>query len=322
MKAMRLNDPATFAAIGCAVVATFSFTLNDVGIKFLSGDYPLHQVVFARTLVAMALTLAVFVPMEGGYAGLKTKRPLMHLARAFCAVFANMCFFTSFATLDLGEASTIFFISPLLITAFGVVLLREQVGWRRWAAVVVGLLGVVIVLQPGTSTFQAAALLPIAAAAGYGLLHVFTRLIGGTEKASTLAFYIQFTFIFVAGGIGLAFGDGRFAGSGSPSLEFLLRAWIWPQGTDWLVLFAIGIASGVGGYCISQAYRMAQANVIAPFEYLALPFAILWGYLLFGEHLRIHVWLGIPLIVGAGLFVVWREAVNQRAKPREEPIRR
>ncbi len=309
-------------AVLCAVAAAFAFTLNDVGIKFLSGEYPLHEVILFRALVAIVITLGVIMPLEGGYANLRTKRLGLHLMRGVLVVMANITFFLGLASIPLSEATAIFFISPLLITIFSVLFLSERVGWMRWMAVAAGLAGAFIMLRPGTGSFQYAALLPLAAAFGYAGLHILTRMIGSAEKASTMAFYIQITFIVVSAAIGLSVGDGRFAGSGVPAWDFLLRAWIWPPANDLLIMAGIGLASALGGYFISQAYRLSEAALIAPFEYLGLVLAIIWGATIFGEWPDAVAWLGIALILAAGLFVFWREAMNNRAIAAKRPMPR
>lgn len=313
---------SAIAGIVAAVLASVAFTLNDAGMKFFSGDYPLHQLVFIRAFVAILLTLAIIMPLEGGYRNIRTNVLGLHLIRGLCVVTANMMFFLGLATIPLSEATAIFFVSPLVLTVFSVVFLSERVGLRRWMAVLFGLLGAVIMLRPGAGTFQAAALLPLAAAVAYAALHTLTRKIGATESASTMAFYIHLTMISVSAAIGLAFGDGKFAGTGVPSLEFLFRAWQWPPAFDAMIMVAIGCASALGGYLISQAYRVSPAALIAPFEYVALVLAIIWGITLFGEWPDMVAWIGTGFILGGGLFVLWRESVVNREVVAKRPMPR
>jgi len=203
-----------------------------------------------------------------------------------------------------------------------VVFLGEYVGPRRWAAVIVGLLGVVIMMRPGTASFQYASLLPVVAATAYAGLHMLTRLIGRTESAATMAVYIQIVFIAVCVIIGLAVGDGRFGDQSDPSLRFLLRAWEWPVAADFPLFVLVGFGVAVGGYFISQAYRVAEASMVAPFEYLALPLSVLWGILIFDEWPDAVSYFGMALILGAGLFIVWREAVTAKVQLQNPRVRR
>ncbi|MDQ2090912.1 DMT family transporter [Marimonas arenosa] len=292
----------------CAAVAVTCFSVNDVGIKFLSGDYALHQVVLIRSLIGSLVFFVVIMPLSGGWRVMKTRRLGVHMVRGLCVVLANMCFFLGLAALPLADAVAIFFISPLIITVFSVVFLGEHVGPRRWMAIALGFVGVLVIVKPGTSAFQLASLLPIVAAALYATLHTLTRKIGNTESAATMAFYIQLTFVVTSAAIGLALGDGRFAGNAHPSLDFLMRAWGPVASGDYAVLAAIGVTSVAGGYFISQAYRLSEAAFVAPFEYVAMPMAVIWGLTVFGEWPDWTAWAGIAMIVGAGLFLLWREA--------------
>ena len=313
-------SPAKLGAI-CASISVIFFSINDVAIKFLSGGYALHQVVLIRSVIGLLIIVAVIAPMTTGWAIARTKKLKMHMLRGLCVVFANMTFFLGLAAMPLADAVAIFFISPLVITLFSVLFLGEVVGPRRWAAIAVGFIGVVVMMRPGTQAFQVASLLPLAAAFCYAGIHIITRRIGGTESAATMAFYIQLMFIVVGVMFGLFVGDGRFGDQSDPSLVFLLRAWSWPVVADYPIFLIIGVGIGIGGYLISQAYRVAEASYIAPFEYLALPISVIFGMIVFAEFPGVWDYLGMALILGAGLFTVWREA---QTKPiaLQRPLRR
>lgn len=317
--AVSLQQNTTVAGAGWAVAAVCCFSVNDVLIKLMSDSYALHQVILTRSIVGTIVLLAVIVPLTGGWRQLATDRLRLHLVRGGCVVFANLCFFMALAAMPLAEAVAVFFISPLLISVFSVVFLGEHVGPRRWAAIGVGFLGVLIVLRPGSAAFQVAALLPLAAAVGYAMLHTLTRRLGVTESAATLAFYIQVMFLVTSGAVGLAVGHGDYDPGTHPSLSFLLRGWIWPTPVDFAMMCAIGLTSISGGFAISQAYRLSEAALVAPFEYAAMPLAVLSGFLVFGEWPDPWAWMGIALILAAGLVLIWREALARRALASRPP---
>lgn len=289
-----------------AMAATTLFSLNDAVVKFLSGGYPLYQVIFFRSTVAMLFIVLILAPITGD--PLRTRRLRAHLVRGLCIVVANFCFFLSLAALPLAEAVAIFFVAPLVIAVLSVVVLGESVGTWRWSAIGAGFLGVLVVLRPGTEAFQIAALLPLVAACGYATLHIMTRRLAATESATQLAFYIQSVFIVVSGVAGLALGHGRANVIDHPSAEFLLRAWTVPTVTDSLLIVALGCMSAFAGYCISSAYRGAEAAFVAPFEYLAMPLSLAIGYVAFAEVPDAVAFGGIALILMSGLVLVWREA--------------
>lgn len=317
---MMQLSPAKLGAL-CAAISVIFFAVNDVAIKFLSGGYALHQVVLIRSVIGLIIIMVLIAPLTDGWAIARTKRLPMHLLRGLCVVFANMTFFLGLAAMPLADAVAIFFISPLVITVFSVVFLNEVVGTRRWAAIAVGFVGVLIMMRPGTAAFQLASLLPLAAAFCYAGIHIITRRIGGTESAATMAFYIQIMFMVVPLAMGVAFGDGRFGDQTDPSLSFLLRAWSWPLPADYPVFIVIGVGIAVGGYLISQAYRVTEASYVAPFEYLALPMSVVLGMIVFNEFPGGWDYLGMALILGAGLFTIWRGAQKSPATL-QRPLRR
>lgn len=289
--------------------------VNDVATKWMSEDYPVHEIVFVRSLVAIPLTVFVLAPLEGATIDLRTRHPLLNIARGVLLAVANLGYFLGLAALTLGDAMSIFFVAPLLITALSVPLLGEKVGLRRWMAVLIGLLGVVVMLRPGTGTVQLAAGLPVLGALAYALMQAIARRLGPTDRASTMALYLQVTFLVIASVIGIAIGDGRFGGTGDPSLDFLLRAWVWPTPEDLATMILCGVCIGVGGYLITQAYRIGPASMIAPFEYTALPWGLLLAFGLWHEVPGPGSLLGMSLIVGGGLYVLRRERVAAKSDP-------
>ena len=162
-------------------------------------------------------------------------------------------------------------------------------------------------IQPGRAVFDWSSLLPLAAALSYASMQTITRKIGKTDKASTMGFYMQATMIVTSIVIGILIGDGRFSGSGHSSLEFLLRAWVFPKTEHLWILLSCGLLSGIGSYLLSQSYRLGQATLIAPFEYTALPLSVVLGFIIWNEIPTFHGAIGMLLIIGAGLYTLYRE---------------
>ncbi len=302
---------AYFIGIAAAIGASVFFSVNDMAIKFLSGDYALYQIVTIRSIIGLFVLLAIVIPFEGKYASLKTKRLALHLFRGLCVVVANMTFFMALAAMPLAETVAIFFVTPLIITVFSVVFLGESVGVHRWMAVVVGFIGVGFIMRPGSDSFQLGALLPLISATAYASLHMLTRKLRDTEKAGTMAFYIQIVFIGVGILVGLFTGEGQFAITSHPSLEFLTRPWVWPNPDDYGLFALLGFVIAMAGFLISKAYSLCEAALVAPFEYVALILAIVWGFVIFGEWPDFWAWIGIILIVGGGMFMIWRENLHR-----------
>ena len=315
MESIRHNN----AGLGIlfVLIGVFCISINDMLIKELSGAYPLHQIVFARSGIGILFSL-IIVQYEGGFGILKTSTPWQHALRGILIVIANMTFFVGLAVLPLADVTALFFVAPLFITLLSIPMLGERVGPLRLAAVAVGFVGVVIMQRPWTdaSTLEVSRLvllLPVLAALTYALNQLLTRKLGMTSKASAMAVYIQATFIVVSVGFFVVAGDGRYAeGTTSEPLIFLLRAWVWPAGADMWVFAGLGLNAAIIGYCLSQAYRLADAATVAPFEYVGLPLAVFWGWAVFGDLPVLEVWIGIALILGAGLFVFLRERAKAR----------
>ncbi|WP_324751908.1 DMT family transporter [Roseovarius sp. Pro17] len=299
----------------CALTAILCFSFVDLGIKLLSEGYALHQIVFLRSLVSLTVFLLIIMPFNGGWRVFYTRRPGAHLLRGTFIVCANVCLFLGLAALPIADAVAIFFISPLAIAVMSVIFLKETVGPRRWIAIIVGLIGVLLIVQPGTDAFQLASLLPAISALLYGAMHMVTRKIRDTESASTMTVYVVLLFLVSSAIIGLLIGDGRYETGAHPALSFLLRAWgPVAQGDIWIILM-LGIAGVGGSLLVSQAYRLSEAAFVAPFEYVAMPIAILWGVMFFDTWPAFNAWAGIALILGSGLYMLWRENRASAVKP-------
>ena len=315
MQPQAQNHPA--AGIAFIIAAMAAISVNDMLVKAFSGGYPLHEIVLIRSGIGIFLSL-ILVQLEGGWTILRTKTPFLHALRGIVIVISNLTYFTALAVIPLADATALFFVAPLMITLFSIPILGEKVGPMRLAAVVVGFFGVVLMMQPWASTSPGGVsrwilLLPVISAMTYAFNQVLTRKLGVASKASAMSVYIQVTFIIVSLLVWLVAGDGHYAGmTDNPSLIFLLRPWVMPQGLDLWLFLGLGLNSAIIGYTISQAYRMANAATVAPFEYAGLPMAIFWGWAIWGELPGFWVMTGIVLIVGSGLFVFLREQARSR----------
>ena len=320
-----IDKPAV--AILFILLGMLCISINDMLIKYLSGQYPLHQMILVRSAIGICFSL-VILQFEGGIAMLRTNQIGLHALRGLCIVAANMTFFAALAVIPLADATALFFVAPLFITVLAIPFLGEQVGLRRLGAVVVGFLGVLIMLRPGADSANFTSerfvlLLPILAAFAYACMQILTRRLGVASKASAMAIYIQATFIVVSLAFWAIAGDGRFAEDAeSQSLVFLLRAWTWPTEEDWLLFLVLGAVSAVIGYSLSQAYRSANAATVAPFEYAALPLSIFWGWMVFGHLPDLWVMCGIVMIAASGVYVFLREGTKKRVVASGRPVRR
>jgi drug/metabolite transporter (DMT)-like permease len=302
------NLPGILFALGGAIV----LSANDLAIKALSDSYALHQVILIRAIIGMALVLAVIWVSRTGFRQLITRRPGAHLFRVSIVMVSNVTYFVGLSLMPLADAVATAFVAPLFVTLMSAVVLGEKVGPRRWAAVAVGMLGVIIMTRPGSGMIQPAAILVLISAFCYAASHMMTRRMRGTESAMTLNFFVQVGFLAVSAAMGLWAGDGHLAQAPGSTWEFLFRPWLLPPVGDWWAFAATGLAVGVGGLMMSQAYRLNEAALVAPFEYIGMPMAIFWGLAVFGTWPDETAWAGIALICGAGLYTLWRETRRRK----------
>ncbi len=288
-------SPGTVAAVvperiglGIAYVlaAMAAMTVMDAAAKWLGAGYPITEVVFFRNFFAIP-PIAVLV-WYGGLASLRTRRLPGHALRAGFGLGAMFCFFTGLRYMPLAEAISIAFAAPLFVTALSGPILKEHVGPRRWAAVIVGFLGVLIITRPGGDVLRIEALLILAAALSYALFLLVTRHLARSESTSAIVFYTN-GIALVVGALLLPFG------------------WQAPTGEDLTIFIAMGLIGGCGSYFIAMAYRNAPASVLAPFDYTTLLVGTLLGWLIWRELPDATVFLGAAVVIACGLFIIRRE---------------
>lgn len=295
----------------CAGLFIFSF--QDVIIKQLSAEFPVHEMVFIRGLVATPLLL-ILVHYESGFAALRTDHLVLHLVRSVLMFCSYLFYYLAIVAIPITTAISLFFTAPLVITALAVPFLGEKVGYRRWLGVLAGFAGVLIMLRPGLGVFEPAALLAILSAFTYSVAQLLSRRLGMTDPASTMAFYTAMIFTYIGGMMGFIIHVSGFAPNDHPSLDFLLRPWKMPGGLEFAMLVTIGVISAMGIYLLSQAYRIGAANTVAPFEYTSMLWAIILTYLVWGVTPDLYTLAGALVIVGAGIYVLQREGIK-RKKP-------
>ena len=302
---------ASRLGIFCMLGGMMFISVNDMLMKSLSGAYPLHQLIFLRSSVAIVFTV-MLLKYEGGFKLLNTGRWALHATRAIFILIANSAFFAAIASLPLATATALYFVGPLFVTLLSIPVLGETVGPRRFAAIAVGFVGVLVMMVPQMSTQEGGygwiVVLPVIAAGFYACMSVLTRKLGQTSRASALALHMQLAFILISAIFYLVAGDGRFVTPDSnASVQFLLRAWVWPDSADWMPILGLGVLSAFIAYLMTQAYRLSHASVVAPFEYILLVFSLFWGWTIFGEWPSLSVFIGAGIVIGSGVYIFVRE---------------
>lgn len=295
------------------------FSTQDLIIKLLSGDYPLYQIMLVRGLVGLPLLL-LMVRAEGGLQLLVTPGLPAMLLRGCVMFVAYASFYLALAALPLPTSVALYFSGPLFITLLSVLVLGERVGLVGWGAVILGFAGVVVMVRPGSGLFDWASLLPVLSGLTYGISMIAARRMGVRETAGAMAFWGNAVFLAFAAAMTLAFARGG-AGEGlHPSLAFLSRGWVDPAAADLGLMALTGVIAAVGLWLLTTAYRMAEASTVAPFEYTAMIWGVIWGWTFWGEWPDALGWLGIAAIVGAGLVMALGRREAGPAQP-AAPVR-
>lgn len=270
---------------GIAIIlgAVFCFTLSDAMAKWLGQSMPVTQINWVRYLVFVPFAWVLVARTAGGH--VRVKQPRLQVVRGLLLAVSALLFVLAIQKLPLAEATAVGFISPLLITALSVVMLGEVVRAARWIAIAVGLLGVLVIVRPGTEAFQPAALLVVASSSSWAFAVVLTRRMAGHDPTATTLLWSAV--------VGLA------------AMTLVLPwGWTWASPSAWVLGIALGLVASAGQYLMVQAYRFAPASLLAPFSYTSLLWSTLLGWGLFGALPDIWTLVGAVVIVAAGLVAV------------------
>ena len=277
------------------LTAVLCFSSIDTTGKYLSGFYPVPEVVWVRYSVHALLMIAFLAPRIG-WGLIRTAQPGGQIVRAGLLLGSTLCNFSALAFLPLAEVKAISFVSPLLVTVFAVWLLREHVTLSRWAAVVVGFLGVLFIIRPGSHMLSWAAFLALGTALCYSLYQIMTRKFSEDEDPIVTLFFSA-----IVGCVVL-----------SVVVPFM---WVTPALVHVPLFLYLSTAGMVGHFLLIKALELERASVLSPFGYTQLIWVTFFGYLVFGQWPDRHAFIGMAVIVGSGLYVAW----GHRAKRNEEP---
>lgn len=271
------------------IITTIVFASQDGLSKYLATEYNVYMVVMIRYWFFAAFVISMSSRKTGGIKRVaKTKSPILQIFRSLILV-AEMCItILAFTLLGLAETHAIFASYPLIIAMLSGPILGEYVGWRRWVAICVGFIGILIILNPGNGIFSPYALVPLAGAILFALYGLLTRYVGQYDNSSTSFFWTG-----VVGSIAMTIIG--------------LNYWDPVSKSDWSIMLLLSASGVVGHYLLIKCYEVAEASAVQPFAYLQLIWASMIGIIIFGEQITTNVLIGACIIVGAGLFTLWRE---------------
>ena len=270
------------------LLAVGAFSFMDAGMKVLSSAYPPLQITSLRCLASLPLIL-VWVGVGGGFRRILRVRFGLHALRAVIGIVMLTAFVYGVRRLPLSEAYAIFFVAPLLITVFAALILGERIEWQRWAAVAIGLGGVLIVLRPtGAGVATLAGLSVVICAVGYALSAILVRILGRTDSSESMVFWLL-----------------TLMGAGATLLA--LPQWRPIQAQHWMAIVIVGLSGCLGQWAITEAFRLGEASFLAPFEYSALVWGLALDWTLWQTLPEARALAGAAVIVASGIYLIRRE---------------
>ena len=296
------------------------FSIQDSLIKYIFEDTALYELYFGRTLTALIL-LALYLKITSQKLVMKTYYPLLTTVRVICFFFGFSFFYISLTYMSLAMANALFFSSPFFISILAIVFLGEKVGIRRWLAIIVGFLGVYIVLNPNFENFDYTKLAPVACALFYAISMTITKITSNKDSVYSQMFHLYIGAI----GISIIFfiftGKGQFNTFSDPTLQFILREWFTNPTYSWPFIIIMGLVASLSFYFVFSAYSIASPSVVSLFEYSLIIWAIIIGYLLFNDIPTVRTFIGVALIIGAGVYIYIREKAKDQMIASDTPNR-
>ena len=289
---MAPRPSAAMHGIAFMLAGSFFMSLNNAILKWLSTGYPAGQILFLRSSFIF-VAIGVFIWRAGGFRSLRIINPKVHVLRAACVVCSAFLFINAVRLLPLADVIAITFVAPLFLTALARPVLGEQVGIRRWAAVIVGFIGMLIIVRPGGDLWRMAALLPLGTALMDATRDLFTRrMTNASETANAIL-------VTTTAAVGIAGLTTAFAGN-----------WIWLTPHDFGLIAVGGLITGCGHYCMVETFRLAEAGLVAPFRYSSILWAGALGYVFWSDIPDLWVITGTIVLIASGLYILHREVVR------------
>ena len=302
------------------LLAMMVFSVQDGIMKHIYNFVSLYEVYLIRTIISFVLIL-IFLILTKKPIVFKSKYPFLTFLRVILFFFGFSSFYISLTVLPLGTATALFFVTPFLITIFAHFFLKEEIGMRRWSAVVVGFIGVYITLNPDFSNFNYLSLLPILCAFCYSLSMIIIKKTSDKDSVYTQTFTFYIGAIILSIIFYFIIGDGQYNTSDHPASQFIFREWFVDFKSNILLMSITGVTATVAFLFLFTAYSIASPSVISPFEYSILFWSPLIGWLYFDEIPTLSTVVGILIIVSSGIYIFIREKAQDQSIATEKPLR-
>jgi len=314
---MKNNNPKGIIFI---LLGMFVFSIQDSIMKYIYSFVSLYEIYLIRTLVSFVIIL-LFLKITKKPIIFKTQYPLLTFCRIILFFFGFSSFYISLTVLPLITATALFFVTPFLITIFAKFFLKEQIGPRRWLAVIIGFIGVYVILNPDFNNFDYMSLTPILCAFCYSLSMIIIKITSEKDSVYTQTFTFYLGAIIISVIFYFTFGDGQYNTIDHPAFQFIFREWFSNLENSMLLMIATGFTASVAFLLLFSAYRIASPAVVSPFEYSILVWSSLSGWLFFNEIPDLKTVIGIILIVCGGIYIFIREKAQDQSIVTEKPLR-
>jgi S-adenosylmethionine uptake transporter len=315
------------SGITLLVFSLFLFSLQDITIKYFSDQYSVLQIVFIRGVIATALMMLAVKIIEGHFYQ-ASHRPWLTLSRGLLGFTSYTTYYLAVASMPLAEVVAIVFSAPLFVTAMSAIILREQVGLRRWGAVIAGFIGVLIIVGPSGQFSNLSVLLSFTAAITYASQTIITKRLSTHDKPLTIALNTMIVFTAASAMLGLMLAGNIISISSShPSLLFFTRDWFQPETLDLALMIFLGFNGALAFFCMAKAYCVAPASTIAPFEYTYIFWAVIFGYLFWSEIPEPTTMIGISILISSSIYIwsrerrIQKEYLSPRINEANEPLK-
>lgn len=305
MRGRHHQDNRTLAIV-CVLAAVGFAATQDAITKSMSGNYSAYETVIFRCLGSVPV-LALLLLRDGKVRELFSPLLPRVILRSLILCSAYFAFVLSIAAMPIANTVAIYFTMPFFVASLAGPMLGETVRIHRWLAIVAGFLGVLIMTRPGAGTFEPAALFALYSAFGYAIGQMIGRPLAQQVAPTIIANWQNLVYLVVALVLTAVFNLFDFSGVTHKSLAFLSRPWVWPPIQDYLILLANGFLAAFGMVLFVSAYKYAESNFVAPFEYSAMIWAVAYGVLIFGDFPDVFTWIGAAVVVVAGLLMIWRD---------------
>ena len=314
---MKNNNPKgiLYMLVGMALLS-----IQDALIKFVFEDSSLYELYFGRTFTAIIL-LTSYLIFSKQKIILKTHYPVLTVVRVICFFFGFSLFYVSMTFMSLAMANALFFSSPFFISILAMLFLKEQIGVRRWSAIFVGFVGVYIVLNPDFENFNMMNLAPVGCALCYATSMTITKITSDKDNVYTQMIHLYIGAITISILFFIFTGNGQFNTFTDPTFQFIFREWFTNPTYAWPIIVVMGITATFSFYFVFSAYSIASPSAVSLFEYSLIIWSIITGYLLFNDIPSIRTFIGVILIISAGIYIYIREKIRDQYIATENPIR-